>query len=291
MSSIMDKATKEAAVIGKEVTGAATSAREIVAEVVGTTPSEEIPEAEKNEIAIIQGLLHNRTVWSGNLGKDLWFYVRQRHTLLSVGTAHSKHPYSRGDRALVFCSNLCASLGLVLICVNLDGTQATSTSIQAASMTASIILAVGNFIQVELLTCPCTQKGSLCGCASVKEGAERAGKCVACFGWLIGIMFLAIGLLRLLIYNISPSEAGYGWCLTMLYSWGFNLCINLAMFSFGWWGLPCCGCGLCCKPEHKDGVASSTKYPHGKEYPKGGALRAGDNGACCCEMPDQCEQV
>lgn len=231
-------------------------------------------ERDKDNKAIVQGLLHKRVVWYDNsILQNYWFFLCQKHSLFGIAFCHTLHPYRRIERVGVFLSVVVSALGLALL---LADSTLSEQSLQNMAFAISIYLAMKKTVLRNLVTCGGVQEGSALFTAarvikkedSVKTSVESCGCKVVAFSWVVSLIWLISGLATSTGDDFSWHSVLVEFFCSQIYSSFIELGFISARFLQGWYG--CIGC--ISGPEGTGGdevrKEMEDKYPEGIAYPK-----------------------
>ena len=205
------------------------------------------------KIAFRKDLIHKKVVWYNNEKSDWHAFIKNYHPLYSICTAPKEHPFSRGERLVVFIADMgfAACLSIFTACIikamrdpeevydsdTIDtDSEPTSTGgiifIQILfSIFNGLLKAISNGLLKYIAICPCCQTNSCSNhCRSL---FECIGHCLMClwtcwvFFWLLIFIWLAIeyGVLGGFILSFF---------LTNLFGWLFSLCLLSCCFKVKW---------------------------------------------------------
>jgi len=226
--------------------------------------------------AMVQGLLHGRVYWYGDLRSDLWFWIKQTHAVLGIFLCHKMHPYSHRERFAEWLCCGCASFAVGLLLVRSTGEKRSGASV--VSVINGCILAVLHMLMKILATCGCMQDGSPLHSERCQRYCEKCGCLI-----MTCICFNVFFLLSLCIYfalwaDVPIDHVFQVWAQSQVVAFASSIATCIARFMFKWYGLRVLFPGQ----GGPDGARPKNAYPFGHALPADPQVLPGGDRCCCC---------
>ena len=122
-----------------------------------------------------------RPIWTQVFFIDLLIFMRNKHRVLSLMLAHDLHPFSRGERLLIFFSGLCCNFFVFSVANVFDG----FLRVFALSLLSGLSVVLMKVMEISA-TCLCVQSHS----RGVRTAAEFVGSIFVCILAMVDIVLL-----------------------------------------------------------------------------------------------------
>jgi len=178
-------------------------------------------------------LSKHKMVWTGHFRKDLWFYIKNEHALLSICLSEKHHPLGRWERffieIFVFAlgSMWAASVVRYFVTVETGQKYVDLVAYYGYSMAGGVVKMVVNVILKAVATCSCLQEEG----TRMRKKWERCGYICMAFWAIISMGFLA---LAGYFVHLNGSDYWKEWLLSLSisYAFGYTFSLVLAVVMF-----------------------------------------------------------